>query len=96
MLIEIYIALQILFLVMFGIAFWVKSEIWWGVTLLLGVMISISSFNIQQNTTILDNETTNITANYTITSYEYDTLVYQNVSYPLVYFNYFFNFKIKR
>lgn len=57
MLLELYITMQVLAIVCFGIAFFRKNEWFWAVTLLLTAILIFASYNIEQNVSIVTNQT---------------------------------------
>ena len=57
MLLEIFLTLQVLLFVVFAVAFFVKSEWFWAITLVLAGVLIFSSYQIQQNIAVVNNQT---------------------------------------
>ena len=87
MIIELYIALEVVFLIAFFLAFVRGGTLLWLIVIVFGAMLSISGFNIQENSVVVTNQTSIINGSNTFTSYDYDYMEKQNVSFPLVFFN---------
>lgn len=71
MLLELYVALLVLNFVVFGIAFFRKSEWFWAISLVLSAFLFFASYNIVQNIAVVSNSTMiNSTLHYDYTILE--------------------------
>lgn len=57
MLLELFILLEVLALVCFGIAFFRRSEWMWALTLVLTAILIFASYNIEQTVSVIANQT---------------------------------------
>jgi len=70
MLLELYIGILAINFIIFGIAFFRKNVWFWAISLILSALLLFSSFNIEQMTTVVTNQT----AVGSTVSYGYDVV----------------------
>lgn len=83
MLLELFITMQLLALVCFGIGFFRKSEWFWSFSLIITGILIFSSYNIEQNVSIITSQTM---VGNTIT-YQHDIVSKQVIDTTYSYFN---------
>jgi ABC-type antimicrobial peptide transport system permease subunit len=79
MLLELYITLLILNFVVFGIAFFRKSEWFWAISLVLSAFLFFASYNIVQNIAVVSN-TTQVGG---VLHYDYEVISNNTMDKPL-------------
>lgn len=103
MLLELFITLQVLAVICFGIGFFRKSEWFWALSLVLTAILIFSSYSIEQNVPIVANQTmtgTTITYEYEIITAKVQDQTYSvfniglfAISLLLLMFDIFMNWK---
>lgn len=83
MLIELYILLQVVALICFGIGFFRQSEWMWAVSMVLLGMLVFASYNIEQSVSVVTNQTQ--TGNTVVYGHEIITQPVTDTSFS--YFN---------
>lgn len=103
MLLEMYITLQILGIICFGIGFFRKSEWFWSFAIILFAVLIFASYNIEQNVSVVTNQSmtgNQIFYSYDIVSkhvvdktYSYLNMGFFGLSLILFFFDLFINWK---
>jgi hypothetical protein len=79
MLLELYIAIMAINFIIFGIAFFRKNIWFWAISLVLSSLLIFSSFNIEQQTAVVTNQT----AVGSTVSFTYDVMTNSNQDWAL-------------